>query len=414
MITINCPKCGRPIEVDETRRTSRGKIRVKCNECGAKLSMRPRKGDDPGGVATASTSMPAGREETPPPPSPQAAAEDSGGAEAVDSYAVVIENLAAGKAPAGLNEVLLTLPEFQEHPNKLSDLAHRVPYVISGLTEGQAGAVEAELKKAVALFSAGPEREVLVGPLRAYRTRPGAERDNGGGAPVSAAEVPAADDRFGLGNELSEGELEMPGDPDEEDSVAFQIDEGDGGDEADESLVVGAEGGEAEEAVDSSRLSDAAESDESLVAAEAVGRADSADGESAFGMSIEMEVPMRKNPGRASGDWSDANQSRDGDAPTRMVVTNLPDLDGFRLEPLGLVTHTFCRKGGGEGIEAKKRVHAFGNRYRKGLADLAEQAQALGGNTVLGVEIQLMPTGTADSTIVWIVVQGTAARRTEL
>lgn len=281
MISISCPRCGHAIEVDETRRTSRGKIRVKCKECGAKLSMRPRKGGAPG----------------PPASGPEPAA-----------------------APAAVD----------------------------------AGA-------------------------------------------------------FGLGGELSDGEISLPGDLDEENSVQVHIDAGADAEAAESRQLAAA-------AEDLAALPDpleGEESDESLARVSSlVSRADEADS-SAFGMSMEMEVPVRKSKRRSSGELSPSDYlgEFDGDAPSRMVISNLADLDGYRIEPLGMVTHAFCRKAGGEGIEAKKRIHAFGTRYRKALADLAEQAQALGGNTVLGIEIQMQPTGLPETPVVWVVVQGTAAVR---
>ncbi len=392
MITIKCPRCRSAIEVDESRRTRRGKIRVKCRECGAKLSMRPRGGDAAAGPPPdAPAGSPGDRAPTPPPP------EDEGTS---GRHAVVIENLDLGADLSGLHEVLLTLPGFRDHPNRLSELATRAPYVVAGLSPRQAGAIRRELERVVALFSAGPEREVLVGPLRSYRSdEPDAPR----------SDPPAGDDAFGLGGDLSEGEIALPGDPDEEDDVQYEFDEDAGsGDD------LGGDGLEGNPGTSGSL--DAEVSDESLLSMNAPDAHEAEGDSSAFGMSMEMEVPVRTGRRSPSGEQpsAEARPAPAGDAPSRMVVSNLADLDGYRLEPLGLVTHTFCRRGGGEGIEAKKRIHAFGTRYRKALADLAEQAQALGGNTVLGVEIQMQPTGAPDDTVVWVVVQGTAARRTEL
>ncbi len=97
----------------------------------------------------------------------------------------------------------------------------------------------------------------------------------------------------------------------------------------------------------------------------------------------------------------------------RMVVTNLPSITGYRIEPLGMVAHHFCRPSGGEGKEARRRVRAFGDRYRKALELLGAQARQLGADTVLGVQVTIVPTG-PDGSSVWVLVQGTAARRHHL
>ena len=130
---------------------------------------------------------------------------------------------------------------------------------------------------------------------------------------------------------------------------------------------------------------------------------------------MELEVPnfASKRDGKAadSSSTSSRRSSRSSrkKKKLRVVVTNLSHLQGFRSEPVGMVTHHFCRQGGGDGREARKRVRAFGDRYRKALKNLARQAREVGADTVLGVEVILQPTGGDDT--VWVLIQGTAVRR---
>lgn len=261
-------------------------------------------------------------------------------------------------------------------------------------------------------------------------------------APEDAPEETSEEAGF---SDLADGEVALPGDPDEESGRPSFDELADGevalpGDPDDE---------ESEEASDVIQISVDADGDPSPSERPPTpGEWDAG----AAGMSMEMSVPVLGTQGSRPEETLPPRTSEDSSPPVEesressaaepppgaspeppaaasselsalpegselpreldgVVVTNLFELPGHHIEPIGMVTHHFCRPGGGKHKEARKRVRAFGIRYRRGLEEMAKQARQMGGDTVIGVEVILQPTGPAEAPIMWVLIQGTVGRR---
>ncbi len=336
-------------------------------------------------------------------------------------YAIVIEKLSKQGDRTQLNKLLLKTSRFKGKPAKLKKIDTMMPVALVGLTEKLAGAIEAELVPLVSLYSVGLEKDILQGPLAKLRSTMDPADDDDieedtldtGDSDDSDSIPPAVGSSMFESFDLSEGEVALPGDPDDEEDSDFM-------EFSAEEVVNEAPGGLSVKPDISAELEvEEVPQYESPghSAKDSLGGPDAEDSskDGASGMSMELEVPnfASKRDGKAadSSSTSSRRSSRSSrkKKKLRVVVTNLSHLQGFRSEPVGMVTHHFCRQGGGDGREARKRVRAFGDRYRKALKNLARQAREVGADTVLGVEVILQPTGGDDT--VWVLIQGTAVRR---
>jgi len=391
VIRVNCPQCGTPIEIDETRRTGRGKLRINCGDCGNRFSIKvtrkaPRKSEE----ATL-ISMPPGVADGvgDPAESPQNLAaygmDDGDAAPAKDPH-----RFARGvEQEAGTSSSVWARPEDAAAATEV-DSSTTPPQVVSAEIPSAGEGGEAELPPESDAFDELADGEVAL---------PG---------------DPDEESHTGGFEDLADGEVALPGDPDDDTGSL---------DEEDESVVLHISVGDEDESV--VPPPDEPGADEEPLADDA----------GATGMSMEMEVPIARRvpaalpeippdavaepsmspdplessivpPAGAGGTDPDRNPLKD------VVVSNLPSLPASTFEPMGMVTHHFCRLGGGDKTQARRRVRAFGARYRRALEELARNALEMGADTVLGVEVTLQPTGPADEPIVWILVQGTAGRRT--
>jgi len=203
-------------------------------------------------------------------------------------------------------------------------------------------------------------------------------------------------------DDLAEGELAMPGDPDEEESSRQSGDAND------------VNRGRRAESISDSVVLDISADEESVGSNDSETPAPAGrSGESPGGRS------RRRTPSDDPQEFSQTplppppphNFLVEGGDLSQILVSNLPSVPGHEVELLGIVTHHFCRRGGGDRVRARKRVRSFGTRYRRGLDELGRQAMALGADTVLGVEVTMQTTGPADEPIIWVLMQGTAAKR---
>ena len=331
-------------------------------------------------------------------------------------YAIVIEKLSKKGDRTELNKLLLKTSRFKGQSAKLKRIDTMMPVALVGLTEKLAGAIEAELVTLVSLYSLGLEKDILQGPLAKLRStndtvdddEPEEDTLDTGDSEDDDIPKPAGSSMF-ESFDLSEGEVELPGDPDDEedsDYIEFSAEEvKDSGTSAKPDISAELEVEEVPQYTSGRRSASDSMGDQDM---------DGPTNDGAAGMSMELEVPNFASKRDAKTSTSTSKRSRGSSKSSRksrlrVVVTNLPYLQGFRSEPVGMVTHHFCRSGGGEGREARKRVRAFGDRYRKALKNLARQAREVGADTVLGVEVILQPTGGDDT--VWVLLQGTAVRR---
>ena len=376
-----------------------------------------------------------------------------------DPHAVVIEDVTPGADLDPLREVLRETAPFLAEPHRLGDVGRKMPNVITNLTGEQTEAIKVELGKVPALFSAGHEREVLVGQLLPYRVGPDDPTPDPEEPSIKEVRQPRPRHRFEAeitfpdeeaslshyqGRVVADDVLEMPGDSDvEEDSESFEFriseDDEDGraelgpipsdgepspeeysdeqeapaepeADPADELGEVASGAGELGEplqALAAPPETPDPEPEPSEALAPVLGDPGDLGGPDTPRSLPEASIPDRAEISRAPVEAPPTQ------VPPKILVSNLREVPGHDVEVLGMVTHQFARKGGGEDAEARRRVRTFGGRYRRALEDLARQANDMGGDTVIGVEVLFQPTGEGDG-VVWVLVQGTACRRSRI
>ncbi len=390
MIRVNCPKCGETVEVDESRGAGRKKFRLVCTTCNSRFSIKaapaPSPPPDESGAEGDSTlvSMPPGMEDqvqsTVPDPPPNIGSMNDGGPEP-DTSGLERQLEARRSVWAQENgaDAPTTMSFHEEDDGEM----------------GQVGRTGSSAPDQLASSSSGESGEY--------------ESVSSGGF-----------------EDFADGEIALPGDPDEESMEPQSVD-----------LSISDEvppqvPDEAVEAIptpppDPPPPPEPTPPPEPADEPPSPGEAKPVDA-GAMGMSVELEAPMAAGP-KAEENTPPPSLSPDSEpevpaAPTKkrrrkssrrkvtdeIVVTNLSSVPGYRVEPLGMVTHHFCRQGGGEQDEARKRVRAFGIRYRRGLEALAEQAKKLDANAVVGVEVTIQPTDGTNDPVIWILIQGTAAR----
>lgn len=375
-----------------------------------------------------------------------------------DPHAVVIEDVTPGAGLDPLREVLRETAPFLAEPHRLGDVGRKMPNVITNLTAEQTEAIKAELGKVPALFSAGHEREVLVGQLLPYRVGPEDPTPDPADPSIKEVRQPRPRHRFEAeitfpeeeaslshyrGRVVADDVLEMPGDSDvEEDSESFEfhISEDDDGRED-----IGPDSGDSEPSPADFSVEQEAVTVPDAGPAGGLGEVPSGDGELGEPLQelapapeipdpepepSEVFPPILGEPGDLGGPDTPRSlpeashpdpaeisrapaEAPQTQVPPKILVSNLQEVPGHEVEVLGMVTHQFARKGGGEDAEARRRVRTFGGRYRRALEDLARQANDMGGDTVIGVEVLVQPTGEGDG-MVWVLVQGTACRRSRI
>lgn len=371
MVEVNCPKCGDAIEVDERRRSVKGKFRLTCSECGKRFAIQLAK------------------------PEPQ--------------------------APSDSTVVSAPTAEDDSGPDK-------APNIATPSAEHRARSRWTRRGEAEARTTVYPQGDSPADGDSEPDTDDG-ESDSDGFEDLADAEVALPGDPDDEStpmdfDDLAEAEVALPGDPDEEESLPPARDaapaEQAAQDNEEEESVVFQISADDESSVDR----DAARASGGKNPAPA-GSGDPprepAAADARSGTTVSPPEPT-KAPARAAS-VSPPKATR---APARarsrklvvaepsgsqVLVSNLDSIPGHDLELLGMVTHHFCRRGGGDRVLARKRVRAFGLRYRRGLNELGRQAKALGADTVIGVEAVMESTGPADNPIVWVLLQGTAAKR---
>jgi len=391
MVEVNCPKCGDTVEVDERRRAGKGKFRLTCGECGNRFAIVVSKPELQLESDSTLVSTPPGLDKQAAPP----------------------------EGPANITPS----PESDQPRSRWTRRGDaEAPTTVYPETGSSADPVEPETDDGEDdsdRFDEFADAEVAL---------PGDPDDES--TPMDF-------------EDLAEAELALPGDPDEEEPSAPPP-EPEAGDAAP------AEDAEEEESV-VYQISVDGEPSVDAVAAEP--EDDGAD--RAGGMSMEMSAPSplakagaaekeaapapeaaAEQPPAEPADEPEAGDEPGADEPatpaefsqtplppspvklvvpsgtqSEVLVSNLDRIPGHELELLGMVTHHFCRRGGGDRVRARKRMRAFGARYRRGLTELGRQASELGADAVVGVEANMLTTGPPDEPIIWVLLQGTAAKR---
>ena len=385
MVEVNCPKCGGAVEVDERRRADKGKFRLTCSECGKRFVIQVARPDlqsksDATVVSTAPGLDDADSFVEPPPNIAKASAGGHGRSRwtrrgEAEARTTVYP---AGDSPAGSSS-----------PDSDTDYSESDSDRFDELADGE-----------VAL--------------------PGDPDDEA--TPMDF-------------DELAEGEVALPGDPDEDGSLDSDDEDApavpDGkDDEEEESVIVQISAGDEPSADRGGNEPKRVVGGMSMEASAPSSLARAPNPASVEATRQQTPEPAAKKDPPAQTSVAESRQgkpkrpagaARSSASPRKLVVagqdsspvlvSNLDSIAGHDLEPLGMVTHHFCRRGGGDRVLARKRVRAFGARYRKGLDELGRQAQALGADTVIGVEAIMQTTGPADDPIVWVLMQGTAAKR---
>ena len=151
MRKISCPKCSTDVPVPADQADHRGRVRLVCRNCGARVLVKvnPRALKlDPAIPSSKSVQ----RSSSPGTPLP---VQSSG------VWAVVVNNLPQG-AEDEARAALLTLPRFRANPNKLHDLTQELPYVLHGLTGKECRHLEHALSNLAVQMESGPQEWLQV------------------------------------------------------------------------------------------------------------------------------------------------------------------------------------------------------------------------------------------------------------
>ncbi len=154
MQQLPCPKCSTPIPVRVETADDRGRVRLACPACNARLLIKvnPR-------TLSISPNIPQVQE---PPPEPLPIHLT---AEQLAVWAVVVHGIEAehiGEA----RRALLTMPRFRSNPNKLHDATDQLPFVIGGLHRTEAARLEEQFDTLTADFESGPQAWLLDDDLK--------------------------------------------------------------------------------------------------------------------------------------------------------------------------------------------------------------------------------------------------------
>lgn len=148
MKEVTCPKCSTPIPVRVESADDRGRVRLSCRECSAKVLIKVNKR-----ALKLSPDIP--QTELPPePPLVELTPEQ------LLVWAVVVYTLDAKKV-SGARRALLSLSRFRSNPNKLHDVTDELPFVIGGLKRTDAAYLEEEFDKLGAECETGPHAWLL-------------------------------------------------------------------------------------------------------------------------------------------------------------------------------------------------------------------------------------------------------------
>ncbi len=144
MQQLPCPKCSTPIPVRVETADDRGRVRLACLECDAKvlIKVNPR-------ALKLSPDIPQTKPE-PEVPTVRLSPEE------MAVWAVVVHAL-DGRKVSKARRFLLTLPRFRSNPNKLHDATNELPFIISGLKRKEAAFLEEAFEKLSAKVETGPQ-----------------------------------------------------------------------------------------------------------------------------------------------------------------------------------------------------------------------------------------------------------------
>ncbi len=267
---VTCPKCSAKVDIDPGERDDKGRVRLRCGECDAKLLIKVKapalKLD--GGIPS-SESVPAippeaaplaaapAVEPTPPPATRSGGGLDLGAltldtgveGDSVDvsttieaAWVVVVDRLDEGGI-SELRRVMMRIGRFKRNPNKLHDLTSDLPFVLNGVSEDEARQLNATIDSLLGACRAGPEVELL----------------DSEGKPFPAPEEPL--EIAGEAYDEASGELVVAGGADDDDEP-----------EPEEGLVVAGEADEDEEAdeLEAGHVEDASTADVLAAVAETV------------------------------------------------------------------------------------------------------------------------------------------------
>ena len=194
---VTCPKCSTSVDIDPAERDDKGRVRLRCGSCDAKLLIKVKapalKLDE--AIPSSATSPP---EPGPPPepepePEPEPTARSGGGldltaltletgieGDSVDAsttidaaWMVVVDKLDEGGI-SELRRVMMRIGRFKRNPNKLHDLTSDLPFVLGGLTKVESAELNATIDSLLGTCRVGLEAELL----------------DGDGTPYAATEVP--------------------------------------------------------------------------------------------------------------------------------------------------------------------------------------------------------------------------------
>jgi DNA-directed RNA polymerase subunit RPC12/RpoP len=143
---VKCPKCSAQVELRPEERDERGRVRVACQDCGAKLLIKvkapPLRLDDniPSDDSVPAVDAPDPTGRTSRSIDLMAMSVDTGvDGDSVDvsvaaetSWVVIVDQLGADGI-SELRRVMMLIPRFKRNPNKLHDLTDELPFVLGGI-----------------------------------------------------------------------------------------------------------------------------------------------------------------------------------------------------------------------------------------------------------------------------------------
>ncbi|MCO4769071.1 MAG: hypothetical protein KDA24_03510 [Deltaproteobacteria bacterium] len=146
MRTIDCPKCSSKVPIPVEDADSRGRVRLVCDSCGArvlvKVNPRDLKLSPTIPLTTANPDLvPDNREYS-------------------GMWGVLVYKLDRS-VQAAFRRTLLAMPRYRGNPNKLHDATAELPYVFHGLKRGEGTFLEEELSRLKSGFESGPEEWLL-------------------------------------------------------------------------------------------------------------------------------------------------------------------------------------------------------------------------------------------------------------
>ena len=154
MQELPCPKCATIIPVRVETADDRGRVRLECDACSAKVLIKVN---------------PRALKISPDIPQTEVATDDipmiTLSPEEMAVWAVVVHDV-PDKKIGGARRALLTLPRFRANPNKLHDVTSSLPFIIPGLKRTEAAHLEEEFEKLGAGCETGPQSWLLGEDLK--------------------------------------------------------------------------------------------------------------------------------------------------------------------------------------------------------------------------------------------------------